>query len=171
MDTGAKIKQLRESLDMTQEDLGRLLGVKKAAINKYETGTVVNLKRSTIENLCNIFNVTPQYLLSDSDLSQPSSSAPELELTEQEGRLLVTFRRLNKSQQERLIAYAEGMLDAGTSAVTDAFHHYGFMSAPVSKVSEGAAEYRCDVEQARREADEIVREEYKKAVKLKSGAK
>lgn len=171
MDTGAKIKQLRESLDMTQEDLGRLLGVKKAAINKYETGTVVNLKRSTIENLCNIFNVTPQYLLSDSDLSQPSSSAPELELTEQEGRLLVTFRRLNKSQQGRLIAYAEGMLDAGTSAVTDAFHHYGFMSAPVSKVSEGAAEYRCDVEQARREADEIVREEYKKAVKLKSGAK
>lgn len=171
MDTGAKIKQLRESLDMTQEDLGRLLGVKKAAINKYETGTVVNLKRSTIENLCNIFNVTPQYLLSDSDLSQPSSSAPELELTEQEGRLLVTFRRLNKSQQERLIAYAEGMLDAGTSAVTDAFHHYGFMSAPVSKVSEGAAEYRCDVEQARREAEEIVREEYKKASKVKNLAK
>ena len=96
MDTGAKIKQLRESLGMTQEELGKLLGVKKAAINKYETGTVVNLKRSTIENLCNIFNVTPQYLLSDSDLSQPSSSAPELDLTEPEERLLGICRSLNE---------------------------------------------------------------------------
>ncbi len=112
MDTGAKIKQLRESLDMTQEDLGKLLGVKKAAINKYETGTVVNLKRSTIENLCNIFNVTPQYLLSDSDLSQPSSSASELELTEQEEELLNGFRSLSDEQKIRVIAYLEGTLDS-----------------------------------------------------------
>lgn len=116
MDTGAKIKQLRESLDMTQEDLGKLLGVKKAAINKYETGTVVNLKRSTIENLCNIFNVTPQYLLSDSDLSQPSSSAPELELTEQDEMLLENFHCLSDSQQAKLLAYLDGLLDAGEAA-------------------------------------------------------
>ena len=109
MDTGAKIKQLRESLDMTQEDLGKLLGVKKAAINKYETGTVVNLKRSTIENLCNIFNVTPQYLLSDSDLSQPCSS---MQLTEQEEELLNGFRSLSDEQKIRVIAYLEGTLDS-----------------------------------------------------------
>ena len=113
MDTGAKIKQLRESLDMTQEDLGKLLGVKKAAINKYETGTVVNLKRSTIENLCNIFNVTPQYLLSDSDLSQPSSS---MQLTEQEEILVENFHRLSDSQKVRLLAYLDGLLDAREAA-------------------------------------------------------
>ena len=113
MDTGAKIKQLRESLDMTQEDLGKLLGVKKAAINKYETGTVVNLKRSTIENLCNIFNVTPQYLLSDSDLSQPSSS---MQLTEQEEILVENFHRLSDSQKVRLLASLDGLLDAREAA-------------------------------------------------------
>lgn len=113
MDTGAKIKQLRESLDMTQEDLGKLLGVKKAAINKYETGTVVNLKRSTIENLCNIFNVTPQYLLSDSDLSQPSSSASELELTEQEERLLGICRSLNEEGRDRLVEYGDDLVASG----------------------------------------------------------
>lgn len=110
MDTGAKIKQLRESLDMTQEDLGKLLGVKKAAINKYETGTVVNLKRSTIENLCNIFNVTPQYLLSDSDLSQPSSS---MQLTEQEERLLGICRSLNDEGCERLVEYGDDLVASG----------------------------------------------------------
>lgn len=113
MDTGAKIKQLRESLDMTQEELGKLLGVKKAAINKYETGTVINLKRSTIENLCNIFNVTPQYLLSDSGSSQSSSSAPAPELTEREKEAIAVFRRLSDVDQEKLIAYGEGLAAAG----------------------------------------------------------
>ena len=113
MDTGAKIKQLRESLDMTQEELGKLLGVKKAAINKYETGTVVNLKRSTIENLCNIFNVTPQYVLSDSDLSPSSSPSPELELTEQEERLICICRSLNEEGRERLVEYGDDLVASG----------------------------------------------------------
>ena len=110
MDTGAKIKQLRESLDMTQEELGKILGVKKAAINKYETGTVVNLKRSTIETLCNIFNVTPQYLLSDSDFSDfsPSSS---MQLTEQEEHLVTSFRGLNEEGREKAVERVEELLD------------------------------------------------------------
>lgn len=143
MDTGAKIKQLRESLDMTQEDLGKLLGVKKAAINKYETGTVINLKRSTIENLCNIFNVTPQYLLSDSDPSQSSSSAPAPELAEQEGELIAVFRRLSDIDQEKLIAYGEGLAAAGAN----------------------------DLNARLMEEGRKIAEEYKKAAELKSSAK
>lgn len=120
MDTGAKIKQLRESLGMTQEELGKLLGVKKAAINKYETGTVVNLKRSTIENLCNIFSVTPQFLLSDADLFPPSSSVDMIYITGDEKKLIETFRSSNKSQQARLLAYLDGLLDARETAKGDA---------------------------------------------------
>ena len=44
MTTGERIKAFRISLGMSQEELGELIGVKKAAINKYETGLVVNLK-------------------------------------------------------------------------------------------------------------------------------
>ena len=51
MTTGEKIKQLRIALGMSQEELGKIVGVKKAAIYKYENGLVVNLKRSTIEKL------------------------------------------------------------------------------------------------------------------------
>ena len=120
MDTGAKIKQLRESLGMTQEELGKLLGVKKAAINKYETGTVVNLKLSTIENLCNIFSVTPQFLLSDADLSHPSPSVDMIYLTDEEKWLIETFRSSNKSQQARLLAYLDGLLDGRETAKGEA---------------------------------------------------
>ena len=114
------IARCRKQIGMTQEDLGKLLGVKKAAINKYETGTVVNLKRSTIENLCNIFSVTPQFLLSDADLSHPSPSVDMIYLTDEEKWLIETFRSSNKSQQARLLAYLDGLLDGKATAKGDA---------------------------------------------------
>lgn len=163
---GKIIKDARLSMGYTQEELASKVGVQKSAIAKWENGRVSEIKRSNLKALAEALELDPNTLLSpsDSDISQSSSSAPELELTEQEARLLVTFRRLNKSQQERLIAYAEGMLDAGAI-------YYDFAPAPSVKVTGGAAEYRCDVEQARRDAEEIVREEYKKAAEAKNLAK
>lgn len=63
MHTGTKIKELRKAHNMTQEELGELLGVKKAAIQKYENGEIVNLKLATIKKLCEIFNVPPGRLI------------------------------------------------------------------------------------------------------------
>ena len=59
MDTGKFIKELRIKHNMTQEELGEKLGVQKSAIAKYENGRVENLKRSTIQKLSEIFNVSP----------------------------------------------------------------------------------------------------------------
>lgn len=48
---------------MTQEELGELLGVKKAAIQKYENGSVVNLKPETVKKLAEIFKISPSYIM------------------------------------------------------------------------------------------------------------
>ena len=74
MTTGEKIKQLRKRLGMTQEELGNLIGVQKAAINKYETGVVSNLKQETIASLAHALHVSPIELLSPED--QPSDPVP-----------------------------------------------------------------------------------------------
>lgn len=73
MTTGERIKQLRISKGMTQEELGEKVGVKKAAIYKYETGLVVNLKRDVIEKLAKVFEVSPSYLMGMED-TQPKPS-------------------------------------------------------------------------------------------------
>lgn len=67
MTTGELIKKLRIEAGLTQEELGKKIGVQKAAINKYETGIVVNLKQSTIFALSKALNVSPVYLLSGDD--------------------------------------------------------------------------------------------------------
>lgn len=63
MSIGEKIKEYRISMGLSQEELGALIGVKKAAVNKYETGRVVNLKRSTIKKLSDVFNISPIELM------------------------------------------------------------------------------------------------------------
>lgn len=57
--TGAYIKRLRNERGMTQEELGELLGVKKAAVQKWESGRVKNLKRDTIKKMAEFFGVSP----------------------------------------------------------------------------------------------------------------
>ncbi len=67
MKTSEKIKQLRLSKGLSQEALGDIVGVKKAAINKYETGRVVNIKRSTLQKLADALDVMPADLLDDDE--------------------------------------------------------------------------------------------------------
>lgn len=57
-----RIKSLREEQGMTQSELGKLLGVKDAAISKYESEKVP-LTAETILKLSEIFSVSADYIL------------------------------------------------------------------------------------------------------------
>lgn len=59
MSVGMTIKKLRTDKGLTQEELGALLGVKKAAVQKWESGQVQNLKHNTIRQLCEVFGKNP----------------------------------------------------------------------------------------------------------------
>ncbi len=63
MNMGERIKQLRIANGLTQEKLGKYLGVQKSAIRKYENGSVTNIKRTSIEIMSKLFNVSPSYLM------------------------------------------------------------------------------------------------------------
>jgi DNA-binding XRE family transcriptional regulator len=47
---GRKIREIRESKHLTQEDLGKLIGVQKAQISKIESG-----KNLTVETIARVF--------------------------------------------------------------------------------------------------------------------
>lgn len=63
MTTGERIKMLRKKHNMTQEELGAKIGVQKAAIQKYEKGTVKNIKRDSLIKLAKCLDTTPEFLL------------------------------------------------------------------------------------------------------------
>ena len=67
MNIGAKIKSARLAKGMTQEELGEILGVQKSAIAKYESGRVVNIKRSTLKKISDVLNIPPFELIFDEE--------------------------------------------------------------------------------------------------------
>ena len=73
-DIGNRIKQLRHEKGLTQEELGKRLGVQKAAVQKWESGAVKNLKRETLKKLSEIFEVSPAVFIESYD-ERPNISA------------------------------------------------------------------------------------------------
>jgi transcriptional regulator with XRE-family HTH domain len=63
MDIGQKIRDARLAKGMTQEELGRILGVQKSAIAKYENGRIVNIKRSTLKKISDVLGIRPSELI------------------------------------------------------------------------------------------------------------
>lgn len=61
-----RIKLLRKENGLTQAELGKLVGVSDASINKYEKGSMVP-KIDKIEKMANIFHVSIDYLTGKSD--------------------------------------------------------------------------------------------------------
>lgn len=71
---GNYIRKLRTEKGLTQERLGEMVGVKKAAVQKWENGSVQNLKRATIKKLSEIFNVSPiTFVKEDEEPREPSN--------------------------------------------------------------------------------------------------
>lgn len=62
-----RIKMLRQGLGLTQQELADRIGLQKAAINKYETGRVINIKRENAVKLAEVLNSTPEYILGYTD--------------------------------------------------------------------------------------------------------
>ena len=78
---GERIKYCRESINMTQDELGEILGVQKSAIAKYENGKVENIKRSTIKKMADVFGVSACYLMEfDEDEERVKTLSKEVAL-------------------------------------------------------------------------------------------
>jgi len=117
-----KIKKLRNAKGYTQEELGKKLGVKKAAIQKYEKGTVENLKRSTIKLLADALDTTPSYLMGweefderfdSSELSKEVKLIEDIQKLYGKGavELLNNYLELNETGKEKACEYVSDLTE------------------------------------------------------------
>lgn len=118
MTMGAKIKERRKMRGMTQDEFGELLGVKKSAVAKWETGRVENIKRSTIERMAEILDCSPVYLMDFED-EQPEEIILDPPLTESERDLIVLCRELNEEGREMVLKHAEALAASGLYNILD----------------------------------------------------
>lgn len=94
MSIGTRIKECREALGITQEELAMLLGVSKGAIGNYEAG----IGYPKVENMTKLFKILKtdaNYLFQD----EVSTKVKEM-LTNQEKQHLHKYRQLDDYGKE-----------------------------------------------------------------------
>jgi transcriptional regulator with XRE-family HTH domain len=60
---GDRIRALRESRKLTQEDMGKIIGISGAAVAQWELGTVTGIKPENLLRFCTYFGVDPYWLV------------------------------------------------------------------------------------------------------------
>lgn len=84
--TGTLFKLIRQEHELTQSELGEILGLKKSAIQKYESGAIRNFKSETIRKLCERFEL-PSYLF----IAMPE----DIDISADKLKLMRKIHRLN----------------------------------------------------------------------------
>ena len=100
MDIGQKIKQARIAKGLTQEELGKIVGLQKSAIAKYENGRVVNIKRSTLQKLAQALGLRGSELIIEADPKEAAELSAKVLL---DGELMDAIERyytLSKEKQK-----------------------------------------------------------------------
>lgn len=112
MDLGTKVKILRKSLGMTQNDLAKMCGYKSlTTINKIELG-INSVPLNTVEKLAKALQTTPSYLMgweNDENKSagtEPSHTLPTL--SEEDEDMLNTYLELS-DDSKRAVRYTVNM--------------------------------------------------------------
>lgn len=57
------IKKRRAEIGVTLEDIGKIVGVSKATVQRWESGEIKNIRRDKIEKLSQALQTTPAYLM------------------------------------------------------------------------------------------------------------
>lgn len=110
MSFATRLKEARKKQKITQEELGRLIGVAKSTISGYEKGTS-HPDVEKIQNLMSILQVDANYLWQDEMKNPPASAETETgELNKQEQTLIQNYRALNDEGKEKLLDYSDDLV-------------------------------------------------------------
>lgn len=112
MTLGERIRAARESLKLTQEELGALCNTTKQTIFKYEMGIVTNIPLDRLELLSEKLGVTPAYLTG-------WTTEEALKLPEKLDALSEPFGQLNDDGQDKVIGYTADLVASGKYVRTE----------------------------------------------------
>lgn len=94
MDVKDIIRQRREELNLTYEQLGNMVGVGKSTVRKWETGMIENMRRDNIVALAKALNISPAIIMGWDALEEISSN-DVINLSKDEKTLLDNYNQLN----------------------------------------------------------------------------
>lgn len=109
MTKGERIKALRTTANLTQDELAQRLNTTKQTVYKYENDIVTNIPLDKIEIMATLFKVRPAFITGWDDTLPDTLSAPEQ-------ALLDTYRSLDDDGKKALSKYADFLASSSPAA-------------------------------------------------------
>lgn len=100
--------KIRTRKKMSQVSLSMKIGVAQETISAYESGRSYP-SVDTLLKMCEIFNVSTDYLLDKTDIPTPVQNLLVDKLDSKELEMIALFRELTAGQRERVIGFALGL--------------------------------------------------------------
>lgn len=63
MNIGERLKQKRREKRLTLEQVGKLIGVSKQTVQRYESGEIINIPLTRLSEIARVLGTTPGYLM------------------------------------------------------------------------------------------------------------
>lgn len=98
---GERIKFARKQKGMTQEELGKVFGVSKSAIGKYEKGIVQNLKRSSLAKIAEVLEMNPVDLVIEENPIKSANQISEIFMDQELMDMISTYQSLDDDKKEQ----------------------------------------------------------------------
>lgn len=102
MEIGEKIRAARIAKNLTQEELGKLIGLQKSAIAKYENGRVVNIKRSTLQKLAKALDLRGSDLVIESNPQEAAELSARVLLDDELMSAIEKYYTLSTDKQKMI---------------------------------------------------------------------
>lgn len=106
MSIGSKIKQRRQEMSISVDELAQKLNVSRTTIYRYEKGEISKMPTETLEKIARTLNTTPAYFMGWND-------NPEIK-----SNILSIYNQLEQPRQEKVVDFAQEQLDEQNNKVT-----------------------------------------------------
>lgn len=112
-----RIKELRIALRLTQEDFGKVIGVQRAAVNKWEKG-INGVADSMILSICREFGVNEQWLRTgEGEMFEQTRASvldrlsTEYDLSREQRSVIEAFLDLDPQERDVILKYVHNVFD------------------------------------------------------------
>lgn len=112
-----RIKELRIALRLTQEDFGKVIGVQRAAVNKWEKG-INGVADSMILSVCREFGVNEQWLRTgEGEMFEQTRESvldrlsTEYDLSREQRSVIEAFLDLDPQERDVILKYVHNVFD------------------------------------------------------------
>lgn len=111
-----RLRERRISMGLTQEEVGKIAGITRSAVQKYERGIIKNVYTSTLELFAQALRCSPAYLMCWTDNPREGM---ELELNSKEREIIRAYRELNDEGAEKVEEYIKDISSSGRYIKSD----------------------------------------------------